>query len=321
MITTKDQVNALVMASAKMKTLPILRNIRATAGTLEATDLSVAVRITDASITADGFIDAATLKRGGLGVTLSNWDVLQDRESTAEDWPELPTANDTPTELNMATISAMVESLSAVSTDDTRPVLTGIHLSNGAVTATDGYRLFSKGGGHSIEALIPAKVAKIIKATKLIDNNWRYGESENQATFTNGSITIIAQKIEGNYPEWQGLLPKSSEYHMKIEAKALADAVKLLKGGDPLSLHITTEGAATVQAGDRKLELQTTIETGVRPTNPNNVHIVMPLKTTGVDEIALNPRYITDAIGKNKHILIDFNENKFGPVDVHGVVR
>ncbi len=206
-------------------------------------------------------------------------------------------------------------------TDDTRPVLTGIHLSGGAITSTDGYRLFSKGGGHSIEALIPAKVAEIIKATKLIDNNWRYGESEYQATFTNGNITIITQKIDGNYPEWQGLLPKSTEYHIKVEAKALAEAVKLLKGTEPIDLHITTEGAATVQAGDRKLELQATIETGVRLTNPNNVHIIMPLKTDGANEIALNTRYIADAIGKNKHILIDFNESKFGPVDVHGVAR
>jgi hypothetical protein len=276
---------------------------------MESTNLSTAVIIDGIGGLVDGFIDGKTLKRDGIDGALANWDAVKDTEAMADEWPELPTADDATIELNQATVSAIVEALVATSDDNARPVLQAIELHDGAITSTDGYKLFSKGGGHKLDVLLPKEAAELIKLSKTL-NGWYFGESANQITLKNDNLTIISRKIDGAYPKWRTLTPDTTAHRVVLDATEVYNAANILKDGGSLSLNIDGKGAATVENGaGRKIEVSIVKTEGPQNTNPNNIYIVMPLKSGGSEGVTLNPNYLKEATGKYKFICIDYNNN------------
>ena len=301
------------------KALPILQTVRFEPGKITATNLETAVVITDPSITETGFVDGAKLKKSGLATIQKHWGLVNKIDFDATDWPELPTAPAATTEVSPATVDAITSAIVAVSTDDTRPVITGVRLKeDGSVTGTDGYRLMTKNGGHKLNMLMAGNTARLIQAAKTL-NGWAIGYDKNCITLINGNMTVIANQIDGTYPEYEKLLPSTVEHFVKVEAAKVYEALDLLDGGAVIAIN--SEGVVSVEAmEDEKMTSQidtTEVQHGEISLNKNNMHVVMPLKSTS-SAIKLNTRYVKDAVGKAKYINFSYSSDKFAPVTVSG---
>lgn len=285
-----------------------------------ATDLETAIIINDADILETGYVNPAKLKKSGVATIQKHWGLVNNKEFSSEDWPEIKFDN-APIEMNQATISGMIDALVTVSKDDTRPVLTCIELkANGTITSTDGYRLITKNGGHDLTALVPAKMVELVKMTKLMDN-WHIGTNDKQIVMQNGNFTIVQQMIDGNYPDWIKLAPLTAAKRVTVKAALLYEALDLIEGGN---VRLDQNGGIYVQAGDgtdakRSMIAVAKPELNVN-NNINNMHIVMPLKGTNSEQVLLNDRYIRDAIGKSEYARFSFN-GALEPVVVEGIER
>ena len=140
-------------------------------------------------------------------------------------------------------------------TDEARPILTGVlcHVDNGRGTfaATDGFRLsvtrvFLKDafGAVTGESLNPAPsgVKVIIPAETLAhldrvlgDESRRAGEgtvtmrvphNQNQVIFTTEAVELVSQLVEGQFPNYQEVVPKTSSLVAEVNAAELLTAVK-----------------------------------------------------------------------------------------------
>lgn len=301
------------------KALPILQTVRFEPGKITATNLETAVVITDPSITETGFVDGAKLKKSGLATIQKHWGLVNKTDFDAADYPELPNGPDATTEVSPATVDAITSAIVAVSTDVGRPVITGVNLKeDGTVTGTDGYRLMTKNGGHKLNMLITGGTARLIQAAKTL-NGWTIGYTEKLVTIKNGNMTITANQIDGNYPEFEKLLPNTADHFAKIESAKLYEALDLLEDG--ASITLANDGTVAVEAmGNEKMTSQietTEVRHDKIYLNKNNMHIIMPLKSES-SAIKLNTRYVKDAVGKAKFINFSYSGDKFAPVTVSG---
>lgn len=157
-----------------------------------------------------------------------------------EDFPGLPAVlsgeDDValPSTLLTGAIKAVIM---AAGSDETRPILTGVHLiiRNNILTAvaTDSYRMaVAKAealGITDMEATIPARA--LAELSTLID---AYGDEEvrvtrkqNQVVFTLGQVTLTSNLISGQFPDYTQLIPKpGNEIMVKIQAREVAEMVR-----------------------------------------------------------------------------------------------
>lgn len=318
-MATQAQINALTKVAKGTKSLPILANIKFEPGKVTATDLETTIIITDEDITKTGYANAAKVKKSGLETIQKHWPLVNITEFKPEDYPEIK-YDRAPIEMNQATVSGMIDCLVTVSKDDTRPVLTCVELrADGKITSTDGYRLLTKNGGHDLTALIPAKMIELVKMTKLMDN-WHIGTNDEQIVMQNGNFTIVQRAIDGKYPEWDKLMPETSEKRVTVKAALLYEALELIDDG---VIRLDKNGGIHIQSmadSSKKSTIAIVAPETEFTINPNNMHVVMPLKGDNRDHLLLNDRYVRDAVGKSEYARFSFN-GALQPVIVEGVER
>ncbi len=157
---------------------------------------------------------------------------------SAEEYPALPEFEDSQgIELSSAKLIEMIkQTVFAVSKNDTRPALTGVHMNfNGnsfSCAATDSHRLafletkiLSPSNGSFI---VPGPSLKeLLKLlAHLEESKVQIFSSESYLVFKTKSIMLCSRLIEGKYPDVTGLIPKEAKTVIKLDAK------KLLKGID-----------------------------------------------------------------------------------------
>lgn len=137
------------------------------------------------------------------------------------------------------------------SKDDTRPVLTSVRFTSELIgtqniirmVSTDGYRLTEKTVEIAFkptweELMIPASTIELV--SKVLKKHHRVLISENEFKIMNvkdsqegyleRTITI-GGTIEGNYPEYQSLIPKDeANYFLVVNKKYMIDALKQFDG-------------------------------------------------------------------------------------------
>lgn len=156
---------------------------------------------------------------------------------SAEDFPGFPEQQAQKTVLisskNLSEIVRQV--IKAASRDETRPILCGIltiiENKKLKMITTDSYRLAIREMesdidiNEEIKIIIPARcmdeIAKIAG-----DLDIEIGPSKNQVYFKVGGVTIVSRLIEGNYPNYQQLLPDNYEVRVKLEKEKLISSIK-----------------------------------------------------------------------------------------------
>jgi DNA polymerase-3 subunit beta len=155
----------------------------------------------------------------------------------AEEFPPVLTTDEFAFEIPSDTLQALLSEISfCASNDEARPVLTNVQLriSNGllSVAATDGYRIGYMGIEHNandISALIPAKSASVL--SKIITSNKEVESigvliEDNKAIFKVGTTEFVTILSDGNFPDYNVIVPKSFTTKVRTNLASLATAVK-----------------------------------------------------------------------------------------------
>ena len=143
---------------------------------------------------------------------------------SAEEFPPMSTADSgTSLPLNVANFKDMIQKVVfAASSDDSRPNLTGVHMTTDGdylvLAATDGYRIsiasaiLSPKPAQKLDALIPARALSelsriAVDGDETLEMNFPVGRG--QVVFHLKDAELISQLIEGNFPNYTAIIPPS----------------------------------------------------------------------------------------------------------------
>ena len=151
---------------------------------------------------------------------------------------------------------ALRQVVRAASTDEARPILTGVLLAAEAtglrLVATDSYRLAVRDlTGHTVlgadqKVLVPSRALNELNrvATNAGEVTLRLGERD--ATFEVGQTRITTRLIEGDFPNYRQLIPQTYPNVLTVAKDALLDAIRrvklLARDATPVRLQMRADG-------------------------------------------------------------------------------
>ena len=225
-----------------------------------------------------------------------------------EDFPPLPEFGDEKSyTLEQSELTEMLKSVAyAQSNDETRYILNGVYFSFGegklTLVATDGRRLAHISKEMEVPAdsagaiILPAKtVSELLrlldKGEKLkINFNERRAAfqiaSDNDDSGLVDSIYLYSKVVEGNYPNYQQVIPKETHQRIKLERELLLQCV---------------HRAALVCSGKAnsvKMKLTNNLlEITAQSPDFGEAHESMAIDYTGPDlQVAFNPQFVIDPL-------------------------
>jgi DNA polymerase-3 subunit beta len=232
--------------------------------------------------------------------------VFRLRTLRSEDFPRLP---EPPSgEIVKLDAPAFIDTVARVarsaSRDDTRPILTGILVSASdtslRMVATDSYRLSVKTTTLDtqvtapFEANVPARalqeLARIAQQAAAAEIG--VARLENQVVLKlaraedgTGGAVLSSRLIDGQFPNYQQLLPDSADHELRVAREELADVVRrvslLAQKNAPLRLGFS--------AGELRVSAQT--------PDIGEAHETLPLPFAGEPfEIGFNPEFFRDGL-------------------------
>jgi DNA polymerase-3 subunit beta len=226
----------------------------------------------------------------------------------AQEFPSLPQpAEDEGLTLNVDDLKEMISQVAfAASTDDARPVLTGVLLDvdDGRLTmaAADGFRLsvrnahLSAPGTGRLRAIVPARalaeLGRILAdgeetVTMVMPAN------RGQVIFRSKNVELVSQLIEGNFPDYQGIIPNA---HATRTVLPTSGFLKACKAADIFAREAAHSARLRITPGSelepgRMMVSATSAETG------SNETVVDATVEGGPIEIAFNVRFLVDVLG------------------------
>ncbi len=180
----------------------------------------------------------------------------------ADDFPEISHVEGDAVELPTPEFTETVERVrKAASRDETRPHLTGILLSLGEgklrTVATDSYRLAVKTTAlpsdvaATVEANVPARALDEAVRIASTSDSISITPGERQIQFAAGRFTLISRLIDGQFPDFEQLLPDTYEHELDVDREELLGAVKrvglMAQRNTPLKLAFA-DGELTISA-------------------------------------------------------------------------
>ncbi len=227
----------------------------------------------------------------------------------AEEFPVLVEPDAEPVTLPAASLAeGLRQVVPAASSDDARPILTGVQLSaeEGGLrlVATDSYRLAMRdlpdAGplGSESSVLVPARaLAELGRQLGDVDDvEVRLGERE--VLFAVGGVRIATRLIEGDFPNYRQLIPTENPNRLRIGREPLLEAlrrVKLLaREATPVRLHQSEEGlelsAITQDVGEAHESLDAKYEGSELTVAFNPDYLLEGLEAATGDEVVIESR-------------------------------
>lgn len=256
-----DSVNKVKTVVSSKSALPILSHIL-----MEAADGSVRLSATDLKVSIECKVDCTVHDPGSLTVSsqrlamvlseLPNADItLELLENNVialscgriqtklfsmapEEFPPIRSFEGIePLVLPQALLKSMFLKTSfAICTDQARYNLTGLlfDLSDGKlhVVATDGRRMSLAAEvegitpGVSIKVVIPGKMIAELERLLGAEGNIEVFVDETQAAFSFGSTRLVTALIEGNFPNYEAVVPKKHDKEAILKTTVFTEAVR-----------------------------------------------------------------------------------------------
>ncbi len=245
-------------------TLPILKSILVEAGAdglrFSVTNLDISmVTVTDAAeigsegraaVPAEKFVSfVRSLAPGSVAVDLTGGTLsirsgkasLSEQVQNAEEYPSLPELADQGSlSVPGDVITAMInETAYAVSRDETRPALMGIHWEVApeglTMVATDAHRLARSRrqldwACDQTRAMIvdTAGLRHLSRVAAQADDDGAIEVflGENQLSFRAGGTILHTRLLEGPFPDYDAVIPKNNDKLVTVEREALARAIR-----------------------------------------------------------------------------------------------
>ncbi len=340
-------LQAVSRAISARTTLPILNNILITTTeeglSLTATNLEIGIRkIVPAEVADEGSTTVPARLLTDFVGTLPDQELTMELDSQtqtlslrcarfdthikcieAEEFPPSPRP-DEGDRLEVALdemLRAVDQTQMAASTDEARPVLTGVlfQVQGASLTlaATDGHRLavrkLTAERADDIDAslIVPARaLGELGRALKGEGQKVEIivSKARNQIFFRAGTSEVNSRLIDGNYPNYSQVIPTKSSTVVSVATSALvqtvravslfakdsANVIRIKTGSDSLILSATTN-----EVGDSQADVEASVE--------------------GAEiQIAFNARYVLDALGVLDGEKVEFLFN--GPLSP-GLIR
>lgn len=246
----------------------------------------------NAAVSADADADRLHLECGNARFDL--------RLMPLDDFPSLaaPDPSTEPAVMKAEGFAGRVAQVArAASTDDARPVLTGVYVEATAdsmiMAATDSYRLavLTQPWEQDVEGtvLLPRRALdEARRSAEHLGGDVRMTLESSQVGFDFGDRQLVTRLIEGSFPAFRQLIPNGFERRLEVERADLIEVVRRVSVvGDanttatPVTLHLTADTirvtAGSGEVGQAEESLPGTLE--------------------GDDlQIAFNPRYLTDGL-------------------------
>lgn len=147
--------------------------------------------------------------------------------------------------------------LYASSTDPSRPVLQSVSF-NGAVAATNGFEIAVAEGVEGIHGLVPNTFLRM--AGRIFGRNkLQYWQEGNRCALSNGSITLEGYTVEGNFPDFEAIMPRDVALEVEFDTLELLDTLRAILtfgGGRPaarMKINPDKPVKITVEYGDEML--------------------------------------------------------------------
>jgi DNA polymerase-3 subunit beta len=199
---------------------------------------------------------------------------------------------------------AISQTVFSAATDDSRPVLTGVHFGmvNNEVrlAAADGFRL----SVHTLElddevderaVIVPARalgeLGRLINdATGLV--TMTFNSAGTQVQFDLGHAKLVAQLIQGTFPNYEQLIPRESTTHIEVSVSELIRETRIAsifaRDGSGIVRLIGTSGE-----GGAPGQLEITARAEEIGDNAGEIDAIV----TGEEaKIAFNGRYLMDVL-------------------------
>jgi DNA polymerase-3 subunit beta len=226
----------------------------------------------------------------------------------SSDFPKIPNTIDKEKSISFSQdefVKSLGQVVFATSSDETRPILTGVLFLFGksslSLVATDGFRLSRKvinlkdGKVSASSVVIPKGVLGEISRTSSEDGEVLFGvqDKEKQIIFGIGDTVLSSRLLEGEYPDFAKIIPKSSTIKILIDKEELTRAVKLAS-------IFARESANIVKIKVLKDSIKVSAESGTAGSQETSVDAKMesgdPNLESGKNsfEIAFNYRFVEE---------------------------
>ena len=218
------------------------------------------------------------------------------RVITTDDFPVIPEPDGDVVTLDATVFKAAVEQVEkAASSDDARPILTGVLMaaeSGGLrLVSTDSYRLAvcDIAGlsvlGEGQKVLVPSRALKELARIVGEEEEITLSLGEHNASFSVGSVTITTRLIEGDFPNYNRLIPDAHDNRLTIDRERLLDALRrvrlLAQESTPIRMSMSAEG----------------LEVAAVTQEVGEAHEALEAEYQGEDlMVAFNPEYLIDGI-------------------------
>lgn len=243
----------------------------------------------------------------GLSVTLTpKSGHFQVRAMGAEEFPELPIIDKAePIQISTASlIEGLRGSLFATSSDETKQVLTGVHLTVKEDTlefaATDGHRLAvlettndsPLGDHHQLEVTVPARalreLQRMLGHNAVSDDAIALYLDQGQVVFAWQNQRLTSRTLDGQYPAYRQLIPRQFERELTIERKQLISTLERIAVLADQKNHI-------VKVSINSAAQEITLSCEAQDVGSGRESI--PAQISGEDlEIAFNIRYLMEGL-------------------------
>lgn len=216
-----------------------------------------------------------------------------------QDFPSFPEYQlENSVELDTSILSKMVDKVYKVTyKDNSRPILSGIltTVQNNTIrlVATDSYRLavcdtnVETQNGESFNAILPGAVFHEVLSLSKFSDKILIGITDSQVVFQFANTTFVTRKIEGNFPDYKQLLPKSCKTKVEVDVARLTSAlhrVSVVAVNNPsVKFDINVDSA--------------TMKLSATSPNQGEATELIPADIQGSDiTIALNYHYVNDCM-------------------------
>jgi DNA polymerase-3 subunit beta len=237
----------------------------------------------------------------------------------SNDFPTLPAINDkTSLEIDLNILAETISQVAfAAAVDDSRPVLTAVlcrfTADSFSMVATDGFRLSLKEiklvnplqlpeGQESLTFLVPSRslqeVAKLAKNSKKIKLG--LSDDSHQLIFVLEDLELASRLIEGDFPDYQRIVPESYNTKIQLDKNEFSQAIKIAS-------VFARESANVVKLTIK----ESSLEVSANASQVGQNKATIDAKVTGDPlEIAFNYKFISDylAICQGDEVIIELNE-------------
>lgn len=315
--------------------LPVLANILLAASktklTLSATNLETSASISLGSkIKEDGelTIPAKNLFEIVSNLTQGNIHLISEKESlkitgagfigkiagmNSSDFPKVPQTVKKEESIDLSKtefLNALPQVSFAASSDEARPVLTGILFilskKSLSLVATDGFRLSRKiiaveGYGKEIKTVIPKNILLEVSREGEENENVLLSikDKEKQVVFGLDNLILSSRVLEGEFPDFEKIIPKSLSVKVRVDKEELLRAVKL-------SSVFARDSANIVKIKTMKDSVKLSAES----SQVGNQETVIDAKIEGEPiEISFNYKFLEDFLRSvvGEEIAMEFN--------------